>query len=79
MKWGVRRQKASVAREQRYKTGKQTLRDKIIRDADLDPGHKRPALSSKAKKGQLAVAAILIAYGGVQTSRLIKEIKGGGY
>lgn len=62
-KWGQRRRQASIAREKRYKAGTQTLRDKIIRDADLDPLHRRDPASTKKRVAMGAVAAALILKG----------------
>lgn len=75
MKWGVRRKQNKEARIQRLKSGKGTLKDKLIRDLDI--GGTNTAINGRSStKDRIAMGiagGVLLAIGIVQVRSVLKD------
>lgn len=80
MRWGVRRAESRAARTKRIKDGTATLRDKFIREADLDGGRTQAIKlgeihqSKSEKVGIKVLGVVMITVGAIQLRQLAKEL-----
>jgi hypothetical protein len=75
MKWGVRRAQNRDARTERLKSGKASVKDKLIREADLDGGRtqaiKKGELKGQSKKQKAVLIGVAVGLGALGASQII--------
>ena len=75
MKWGVRRAQNRDARTERLKSGKASVKDKLIREADLDGGRtqaiKKGEIKGQSKKQKAIIIGVAVGLGAFGASQII--------